>query len=87
MYTELKPNTPELMAKVKEVGRQNPSWAFAKIWNHIQDGEFYSSAALVCQDQERQNLRSVRLLGRSPSLVDLWQASQALIIICQTLSA
>jgi hypothetical protein len=35
-YTELKPNTPELQAKVRELGKANPTWAFAKIWNHIQ---------------------------------------------------
>jgi hypothetical protein len=37
MYTELKANTPELQAMVKEVGKANPTWGFFKIWNHIQE--------------------------------------------------
>jgi hypothetical protein len=36
MYTELHANTPELMAKIKEVGKANPTWAYGKIWQHIQ---------------------------------------------------
>jgi hypothetical protein len=26
----------QFLNKVKEVGQQNPSWGFTKIWNHIQ---------------------------------------------------